>query len=101
VDVYKHVFRKQYEAAHSAAADANATLSLFFKLRTDLRHSLLGIDNTLAIVFRDSGLSKYKVYDRDTRLSYVPRVLKFRCFSCMITEEPVVPFRTKKQKLEQ
>lgn len=60
--VYQQVFGESFDNAHTGDADACATLRLFFAFKTDLRTGLLGFDNTLCRIARDTMLRHDQVF---------------------------------------
>jgi inhibitor of KinA sporulation pathway (predicted exonuclease) len=96
-EAFRCAFGFDFESAHTAAADAQATLMLFLKYKKDFRHSCLDIRQTLFNIARDSGLPLKKIYDPRTRAFRTPQAHSFRSFRYALNIWSAVPLNTERE----
>jgi DNA polymerase III alpha subunit (gram-positive type) len=93
-DVYEQVFGHRFANAHTGDGDARATLRLFFCQHRDLRTGLLGIDNTLFYIARDTILRHEDIFVVDAR----PESLQFGAHKCVLPGRIAVPPTASKKR---
>jgi DNA polymerase III epsilon subunit-like protein len=89
--VHKARCQKEIEHAHTAVADAEATLNLFLKCRhAGILHSLPSWNATMLVLLRDTGISAKKLFG--SQALRAPTLLRFGAFSCQASLSPSFPF---------